>query len=138
MSLFWTGLSFSTGALFASLYYIFSVERTVPTLPKKKEQKAEYSTVLDLIGNTPLVRIESLSEATGCDILGKAEFLSIGGSSKDRVALSIIRQAEALGQLHAHTNSTVFEGTVGSTGISLAIVCRAKGYNCHIVRRLCS
>ncbi|KAJ2102993.1 Cysteine synthase 2 [Coemansia sp. RSA 2337] len=89
--------------------------------------------VVGLIGNTPLVRINSLSDATGCEILGKAEFLNPGGSSKDRIALYVIEQAEQKGLLVPHTNSCIFEGTSGSTGISLAMVARAKGYLCHIV-----
>ncbi|KAJ2077741.1 Cysteine synthase 2 [Coemansia sp. RSA 988] len=89
--------------------------------------------VAGLIGNTPLMRINSLSEATGCEILGKAEFLNPGGSSKDRVALFLVEQAEAEGQLEPHRGNCIFEGTSGSTGISLAMVARAKGYNCHIV-----
>ncbi|KAJ1914757.1 Cysteine synthase 2 [Tieghemiomyces parasiticus] len=89
--------------------------------------------VAGLIGNTPLVRIPSLSEATGCEIYAKAEFLNPGGSPKDRVALSMVETAEAHGELRPHTASCLFEGTVGSTGISLAMIARAKGYLCHIV-----
>jgi len=80
-----------------------------------------------------LVRINSLSDALGVDILGKAEYLNPGGSVKDRVALRIIEDAESQGLLHPHTGSVLFEGTVGSTGISLATVGRAKGYDCCIV-----
>ncbi|CAO3594011.1 unnamed protein product [Absidia cylindrospora] len=79
------------------------------------------------------MKIRSLSEATGCTILGKAEFLNPGGSSKDRVALNIIRSAEEEGILKPHHGSTVFEGTVGSTGISIAMIARAKGYKAWIV-----
>ncbi|KAJ3042043.1 Cysteine synthase 2 [Rhizophlyctis rosea] len=86
-----------------------------------------------LIGNTHLFRIKSLSEATGCDILAKAEFLNVGGSTKDRVALSVISEAERKGLITPNTGCTIFEGTVGSTGISLAVIARAKGYKCHIV-----
>ncbi|CAO3623864.1 unnamed protein product [Cunninghamella echinulata] len=86
-----------------------------------------------LIGNTPLMKIRSLSEATGCTILGKAEFLNPGGSAKDRVALNIIQSAEKANILTPHKGSTVFEGTVGSTGISIAMIARAKGYNAWIV-----
>ncbi|KAI9208631.1 tryptophan synthase beta subunit-like PLP-dependent enzyme, partial [Polychytrium aggregatum] len=89
--------------------------------------------VAELIGNTPLVRINSLSDATGCEILGKCEFLNPGGSSKDRVALSIIEDAERRNLIRPHSGCTITEGTVGSTGISLATVARAKGYQCHIV-----
>lgn len=85
------------------------------------------------IGNTPLIRIKSLSEATGCEILAKAEFLNgAGNSPKDRVALSIITMAEDEGLLTPHSGDMVYEGTVGSTGISLAAICRARGYLAHI------
>ncbi|KAJ1023568.1 hypothetical protein NDA16_003185 [Ustilago loliicola] len=86
-----------------------------------------------LIGNTPLMRINSLSDATGCEILGKAEFLNPAGSPKDRVALQILKDAEEEGLLYPNTGSCIFEGTVGSTGISLATLARAKGYRCSIV-----
>ncbi|KAI9334645.1 tryptophan synthase beta subunit-like PLP-dependent enzyme [Zopfochytrium polystomum] len=86
-----------------------------------------------LIGNTPLVRIKSLSEATGCDIYGKAEFMNVGQSSKDRLALAVITDAERRGVIVPHRGDTIFEGTVGSTGISLALIARAKGYKSHIV-----
>ncbi|KAJ2656557.1 Cysteine synthase 2 [Coemansia sp. RSA 1200] len=89
--------------------------------------------VAGLIGNTPLMRINSLSEATGCTVLGKCEFLNPGGSSKDRIALFLVERAELSGELEPHTGSCIFEGTSGSTGISLAMVARAKGYACHIV-----
>lgn len=91
------------------------------------------SGVEGLIGNTPLVRIQSLSDLTGCDILGKAEFLNPGGSPKDRVALQIIKEAEESNELVPNVGSWIFEGTVGSTGISLATLACAKGYNCCII-----
>ncbi|KAL0468970.1 tryptophan synthase beta subunit-like PLP-dependent enzyme [Neurospora intermedia] len=85
------------------------------------------------IGNTPLVMIRSLSEATGCIILAKAELLNgAGGSPKDRVALNMIQDAEERGLLVPGRGDTIYEGTVGSTGISLATLARAKGYKCHI------
>ena len=85
------------------------------------------------IGDTPLFKIRSLSEATGCEILAKAEFMNgAGGSPKDRVALSIIKTAEQQGLLTPYSGDTVYEGTVGSTGISLATLCRARGYLAHI------
>jgi cysteine synthase len=83
------------------------------------------------IGNTPLIRLNSASEETGCEILGKAEFLNPGGSVKDRAALYIIQDAEARGILKA--GGTVVEGTAGNTGIGLAHICSAKGYKCTIV-----
>ncbi|OOQ89879.1 Cysteine synthase 2 [Penicillium brasilianum] len=85
------------------------------------------------IGNTPLFRIKSLSDATGCEILGKAEFLNgAGQSSKDRVALSMIEIAEEKGILTPYSGDTIYEGTSGSTGISLATLARAKGFLAHI------
>ena len=85
------------------------------------------------IGNTPLIKIKSLSEATGCTILAKAEFLNGAGMSpKDRVALNMIETAEEQGLLVPGRGDTIYEGTVGSTGISLATLARAKGYNAHI------
>lgn len=85
------------------------------------------------INNTPILKIKSLSEATGCEILAKAEFLNgAGNSPKDRVALHMIEVAEQAGLLTPHVGDTIYEGTVGSTGISLAVLARAKGYKCHI------
>ncbi|KAI9680113.1 MAG: hypothetical protein M1817_005130 [Caeruleum heppii] len=85
------------------------------------------------VGNTPLFKIRSLSEATGCEILAKAEFLNgAGGSPKDRVALSMIQKAEEDGLLTPNSGDIIYEGTVGSTGISLATLCRARGYLAHI------
>ncbi len=78
------------------------------------------------IGNTPLIRLNRLSEETGCEILGKAEFMNPGGSVKDRAALYVVRDAEERGLLRP--GGTVVEGTAGNTGIGLAHVCRARGY----------
>ncbi|EGO25956.1 hypothetical protein SERLADRAFT_361323 [Serpula lacrymans var. lacrymans S7.9] len=78
------------------------------------------------IGNTPLVRINSLSNALGVEILGKAEYLNPGGSAKDRVALRTIQDAEKQGLLYPNTGSRIFEGTVGSTGISIATIAKAS------------
>ncbi|NJN75178.1 MAG: cysteine synthase A [Synechococcaceae cyanobacterium RL_1_2] len=83
------------------------------------------------IGNTPLIRLASFSEQTGCEILGKAEFMNPGGSVKDRAALYIIKDAEEKGLLKP--GGTVVEGTAGNTGIGLAHICNAKGYRCVIV-----
>ncbi|OMJ21128.1 Cysteine synthase [Smittium culicis] len=82
------------------------------------------------IGNTPLLRIKSLSDETGCEILGKAEFMNPGGSVKDRAALYVIKDAEEKGLLKK--GGTVVEGTAGNTGIGLAHVCRDRGYKCVI------
>jgi cysteine synthase A len=85
------------------------------------------------IGNTPLFLIKSLSTATGRSIYAKAEFLNgAGGSPKDRVALNMITMAEEAGLLTPGQGDTIYEGTVGSTGISLATLARAKGYRAHI------
>ncbi|KAI1998347.1 Cysteine synthase 1 [Ophidiomyces ophidiicola] len=78
------------------------------------------------IGNTPLIRLNRLSEETGCNILGKAEFQNPGGSVKDRAALYVIKDAEERGLLRP--GGTVVEGTAGNTGIGLAHVCRSRGY----------
>jgi cysteine synthase A len=86
---------------------------------------------LDTVGNTPLIRLSRLSDATGCEILGKAEFLNPGGSVKDRAALAIIEDAEANGTLKP--GGTIVEGTAGNTGIGLALVGNAKGYKTIIV-----
>ncbi len=83
------------------------------------------------VGNTPLIRLGRLSEETGCEILGKAEFLNPGGSVKDRAALFIVRDAERRGALKP--GGTVVEGTAGNTGIGLAHICAARGYRCVIV-----
>jgi cysteine synthase A len=83
------------------------------------------------VGGTPLIRIRSLSEATGCTILGKAEHLNPGGSVKDRAARFIVERAEAEGALAP--GGTIVEGTAGNTGIGLAFMARAGGYGCHIV-----
>jgi cysteine synthase A len=89
------------------------------------------ASVLDLIGNTPLLRLKAASEATGCEILGKAEFLNPGQSIKDRAALGIIRDAEAKGLLRP--GGRIVEGTAGNTGIGLAMVASALGYKTTIV-----
>jgi len=83
------------------------------------------------VGNTPLIRLNSFCEETGCEILGKAEFLNPGGSVKDRAALYIIEDAEKQGLLKP--GGTVVEGTAGNTGIGLAHICNAKGYRCKII-----
>ncbi|MCK5575392.1 MAG: cysteine synthase A [Sphingomonadales bacterium] len=87
--------------------------------------------VLELIGNTPLVKLRRASEETGCLILGKAEFMNPGGSIKDRAALYIIEDAEKKGLIKP--GGTIVEGTAGNTGIGIAIVANAKGYRTKIV-----
>ena len=86
---------------------------------------------LDLVGNTPLIKLRAASEITGCDIYGKAEFLNPGGSVKDRAAKAIIEAAEADGTLSQ--GGTIIEGTAGNTGISLALAANSRGYKTIIV-----
>ncbi|PQE03327.1 cysteine synthase a protein [Rutstroemia sp. NJR-2017a BBW] len=119
--------------------------RPVSTLPPLKLEDHTRKSVIGLpkplipegiegcIGNTPLFKIKSLSDATGCTILAKAEFLNGGGGSpKDRVALNMIKMAEEEGLLTPGQGDTIYEGTVGSTGISLATLARARGYKAYI------
>ena len=87
--------------------------------------------VLDTIGNTPLIRLKRASEETGCEILGKAEFMNPGQSVKDRAGLFIIRDAEARGLLRP--GGVIVEGTAGNTGIGLTVVAKALGYRTVIV-----
>jgi len=91
----------------------------------------ENTTVLDLIGNTPMVRLRHASEQTGCEILGKCEFLNPGQSVKDRAALFIIRDAIARGALRP--GGVVVDGTAGNTGIGLAMVANVLGMRTVIV-----
>ncbi|KAI2709271.1 hypothetical protein CBS147332_6330 [Penicillium roqueforti] len=135
------GTAFVTGVCLALAYQELSRPRhgdNEPELtsPKNGTRAGPPSIVEGIegcIGNTPLFRIKSLSDETGCEILGKAEFLNgAGQSSKDRVALSMIEIAEEQGLLTPHSGDTIYEGTSGSTGISLATLARAKGYLAHI------
>jgi cysteine synthase A len=86
---------------------------------------------VDTVGNTPLIRLRRLSKMTGCEILGKAEFLNPGGSVKDRAALAIVLDAERRGVLRP--GGVIVEGTAGNTGIGLALVANARGYRTVIV-----
>ncbi|WP_337266852.1 cysteine synthase A [Oryzifoliimicrobium ureilyticus] len=90
-----------------------------------------HPSVLEAIGNTPLIKLQSVSETTGCTILGKAEFLNPGQSVKDRAALYIIRDAEKKGLLRP--GGVIVEGTAGNTGIGLTVVAKALGYRTVIV-----
>ncbi len=92
---------------------------------------APFAGTLELVGGTPLVRLAGPSEAAGCDVLGKCEFLNPGGSVKDRAALAIIRDAEKRGELKQ--GGTIVEGTAGNTGIGLALIGNALGYRTVIV-----
>lgn len=87
--------------------------------------------ILDAIGNTPLIRLNRVSKLTGCEILGKAEFMNPGQSVKDRAALNIISEAERSGELRR--GGTIVEGTAGNTGIGLTLVANALGYRTVIV-----
>jgi len=89
------------------------------------------NSVLDTIGDTPLIRLSRASELTGCEILGKAEFMNPGQSVKDRAALYIVREAQAKGLLRP--GGRIVEGTAGNTGIGLAMVAKALGYRATIV-----
>jgi cysteine synthase A len=90
-----------------------------------------FGDVISAIGGTPLIRLSGPSARTGCEILGKAEFMNPGGSVKDRAALGIVRDAEARGLLRP--GGTIVEGTAGNTGIGLALVAAALGYRTVIV-----
>jgi len=83
------------------------------------------------VGDTPLIRLNTFSDETGCEILGKAEFLNPGGSVKDRAAKGILESFESQGLLKA--GGTLVEGTAGNTGIGFAHLCNARGYRCVIV-----
>ena len=92
---------------------------------------APVPSVVDAVGNTPLIRLRRASEATGCEIWGKAEWMNPGGSVKDRAALQIIREAERSGRLKP--GGLIVEGTAGNTGIGIALMGRALGYRSLIV-----
>src|SRR6187200_3533396 len=87
--------------------------------------------VIEAIGNTPLIKLRHASEATGCTILGKAEFMNPGGSVKDRAGRQMILEAEKRGELRP--GGLVVEATAGNTGIGLALVANARGYRTVIV-----
>ena len=87
--------------------------------------------IIEAIGNTPLIKLERVSRATGCTILGKAEFMNPGQSVKDRAARQIVLQAEKRGEIRP--GGVVVEGTAGNTGIGLALVANARGYRTLIV-----
>lgn len=121
----------------SSIFFDQSTLEPVELEDHEGEDAGDYRPVADgiegCIGNTPLIKIRSLSEATGRTILAKAEFLNGAGQSpKDRVALNMIREAEKNGLLVPHRGDTIYEGTVGSTGISIAALARALGYKAHI------
>ncbi|SVC27028.1 uncharacterized protein METZ01_LOCUS279882, partial [marine metagenome] len=90
-----------------------------------------HSNILEAVGNTPLIKLHKASELTGCNILGKAEFMNPGGSVKDRAAKAIVLDAEAKGLLRP--GGVIVEGTAGNTGIGLALVGNSLGYRTVIV-----
>lgn len=90
---------------------------------------SDYSDIINLVGNTPLIKLKKASDITGCNILGKAEFLNPGQSVKDRAALNMIKDAE----INNHSNKLIVEGTGGNTGIGLTIIGSALGYKTIIV-----
>ncbi|XP_061345985.1 cysteine synthase 2 isoform X2 [Gastrolobium bilobum] len=114
-------------AIFVSVVLAYFICDRRSNSSKKKSTKG----LVDAIGNTPLIRINSLSDATGCHILGKCEFLNPGGSVKDRVAVKIIEEALESGQLRP--GGIVTEGSAGSTAISIATVAPAYGCKSHVV-----
>jgi cysteine synthase A len=94
-------------------------------------QKGPYNNITELIGNTPLVRLNRIPDATGAEIFVKVESFNPGGSVKDRIALSMIEDAEANGKIEK--GDTIIEPTSGNTGIGLALVCAVKGYRLILV-----
>src|SRR6476660_5790355 len=90
-----------------------------------------YDNVVDLIGNTPLVRLRSVTEGIDAMVLAKVEYFNPGGSVKDRIALRMVEQAEKSGQLRP--GGTIVEPTSGNTGVGLALVAQTRGYRCVFV-----
>lgn len=121
----------AASATTAAILLMFSQRRSKSKRTLENKGGNRESGYAALIGNTPLIELTSLSRATECRVLAKVEYLNPGGTSKDRVALRMIQEAEKAGLLHP--GSTVIEGTSGSTGIALASLCRARGYRCLIV-----
>ncbi|KAI3686130.1 hypothetical protein L1987_79802 [Smallanthus sonchifolius] len=123
-------------SLSVSLYSVYFLTNRLRAMAHSKgktltQNKPKRNGVVGAIGNTPLIRINSLSDATGCEILAKTEFLNPGGSVKDRVAVKVIEEALESGKLFK--GGVVTEGSAGSTAISLAIVAPAYGCKCHVV-----
>ncbi|GAA5902024.1 hypothetical protein JCM6882_000171 [Rhodosporidiobolus microsporus] len=131
------GASLSLAVTGLTLYALDAWRRSMVKKAEKRSIEIRSDEVVEeiegLIGNTPLIRINFLSDALGVEILGKCEYLNPFGSVKDRVSLKIIQQAEDEGLIHSHTGSCIFEGTSGSMGISIAGIARARGYKAHII-----
>ncbi|GLJ07163.1 hypothetical protein SUGI_0060170 [Cryptomeria japonica] len=125
---------FSQNAVFAGVLAIAFLSHFIlfNVYEKRRSKKRSVADgVIGAIGNTPLIKIKSLSNATGCEILAKAEFLNPGGSVKDRVAAKIIQEALQSGELVK--GGVITEGSAGSTAVSLATVAPAYGCKCHVV-----
>lgn len=125
----------AAAALAAALHLVRSRTKAKRRYSREKQsfrtELQPLASVADLVGHTALLEVKSLSTALGCRVLAKCEWLNPGGSSKDRVALQMILDAEASGRLRP--GGWIVEGTSGSTGVSLALLARALGYRCHVV-----
>ncbi len=113
-------------------YSILKIKHNHSLLSLPNNPPTTKQNIAGLVGNTPMVKIESLSRITGCEIYAKLELTNPGGSAKDRVALAIIRDFEDKGVIKPGRGDVLFEGTSGSTGISFAMLCNALGYTAHI------
>lgn len=120
----YAGVFGASAILTYSLLKYWNDTHTEPPKPKNN--------ISELIGNTPIMKVSSLSKATGSEIYAKLEMTNPGGSAKDRTALAIIREYEKSGQLVPGRGDVVFEGSSGSTGISFAMLCNALGYTAHV------
>ena len=130
-----TGFVLGVALTFSVLHLFQRSKHSPSSFPRKRKVPAWHPPQIvqglaGCIGNTPLIYLKTLSEATGCTILGKAEFLNPGGSSKDRIAREIVLNALKSGALPP--GGTIVEGTSGSTGISLSLIAAATGCQCDI------
>lgn len=131
MTTTWRDYVLASVAAASALYAAWTlIDRS--ELPKTAMLRPKTRGVSSLIGNTPIIEIESLSRLTGCKIYAKLELMNPAGLAKDRVALEIIRENEKLGKLKPHNGDIIFEGTSGSTGISFTVLANALGYTAHI------
>src|SRR4029077_10407514 len=105
--------------------YLRDRRDTLPAVPR------EYPTLLDVIGNTPVVRLQKIGAELGCTLLAKLEYLNPGGSNKDRIGLRMVEQPERGGKLTP--GSTSVEPTSGNTGVGLALAAAIKGYRMIMV-----
>lgn len=130
MSYHWRDWALASTLTLATAYTAWTL--LSPKLSQTALLRPKTKGVASLIGNTPMVEIESLSRLTGCKIYAKLELMNPAGLAKDRVALAIIRENEKLGNLKPHNGDVIFEGTSGSTGISFTVLANALGYTAHI------